>query len=849
MRPTSVLTVLLALLPASSGADPSHASVAGQPSPRYRFALDGQPISPEVVTVAGRDGELAPGDLIAVNGIWLALREPGEYRFRSALEGVLLEEGDGGTRWVGVRVEPNYGEGPDFVDGLAPLTPDQVHGLWGLRAETWTRSCAAKAGFLDASRVHLALGQSATQGRDDLPELPPGLRSLEASRFVGWGSLRTLTSLVHLEILPERTFDVRLIAGLRRLEVLRVWHGRLVHAEALANLSALTTLDLRFHHELATLEFARSLPRLREVVIDGTGVKDLRPLSELLQLERVQANGSLVERLPAGSLPALRELSLVAARAPSEEIEAFRRTHPQVLVRHGWNQSLREALRGATRVRVGPGQDLAFRGRTPPTYESADPAEISGLLRLFEVDEGQSGAVCGCLCGATFEFLAGDEPLETTRLACNHMLRWRAWPGDGALVPANAAALRDWLADRGVTGPRDEERESLARQEAYRRKWARATAGWSPGLRQALEQEGRLAAEGPNAERQRFRAALAVAFPVAADRIRALLRVLGAEAGSWSGLDGHEVVADRLLRTYDQRELEAVCKAALLSGDRQLRRGAGRFWDGWQSPLESWRPGREPAVRSALLDVLQEGQSPDLRQRALSLLARWWAELPADERDRRLRAGLHDPSEAVRDQAMLAAGRLQATWAEDQLIGVLEGQPVRIVPPPPVPPEEMETVDLRADVFSRGKSISEGELAGLALGYLRSARARPLIEELAAGSGSPMLRVARALYGGRCDLLIADDFRTRDANQALQLAAVESVVRCSGRPGLELALGYRQATQWWEEDHVAAVLKAMLLAGHPPGASVLKAATSLPELRGWYQQFGDELAARDGSQP
>ena len=101
-----------------------------------------------------------------------------------------------------------------------------------------------------------------------------------------------------------------------------------------------------------------------------------------------------------------------------------------------------------------------------------------------------------------------------------------------------------------------------------------------------------------------------------------------------------------------------------------------------------------------------------------------------------------------------------------------------------------------------------------------------------------MLRVARALYDERCDLLTAGDFRTKDSSQALQLAAVESVVRCRGKHALDLALGYREATHWWEEGHVAGVLKTMLLASDPPGASVLRTAKTLAELRGWYQEYG-----------
>lgn len=107
-----------------------------------------------------------------------------------------------------------------------------------------------------------------------------------------------------------------------------------------------------------------------------------------------------------------------------------------------------------------------------------------------------------------------------------------------------------------------------------------------------------------------------------------------------------------------------------------------------------------------------------------------------------------------------------------------------------------------------------------------------------------MLRVARSLIEGRCDLVVAEDFRTRDHNQALQLAAVESVVRCRGRQGLDLALSYRQATAWWEPERVTENLKRMLLAGDPPGGASLKTAKTLAELRGWYQQYGAKYLSR-----
>lgn len=805
----------------------------------YRFLLDAKPFTPATVSVAGRPGHLAPGDLISVNGIWMTLGSEREYRFRSAREGVLLELPGGGTRWVGVRVEPNYGEGPDFIDGMAPLSHDEVQGLWGLRAEVWTRSCATKALWLDTSRVYLSLGQSASEGHQDLPELPQGLRYLEAMRFVGWKNLAKLRDLEFIDVLPEREFDLRLITGLPRLKVLRLVSGSLKRTEALATLAALESLYLSFHEEVTDIEFARSLTHLRELQIRSTGIRDLTPLVDLRQLETVDADQTPLARLPNGLLPALRRLDVIGTPVLGDAVAAFRQEHPGVRVRYRWNESLREALVGVTRVRVGPGETCGLGEAAPAPYETTDAAEISELMELLVVDEKESGGVCGCLGGAELEFFRGQQLLETTNLVCNEMLRWSGWPGDGTLTAVNATAVVEWLARRGMNGPKDEIHETQVRLAASQRKTERAVVGMSQRLRKAFEEDGG-AAETPRY--QLFPSLFASEFPAARDRIRILLRILGADVGSWSGLEWQEQVADHLLRTYPLGELEDVCQRALLGDDRQLRRGAARFWDSWQSPLESWQAGRASALRSALLTVLQESRSPDLRQRALSLILAWWGELPAAEREGRLQAGLHDPSEPVRRKAMLIAGQVGATSTEGMLLRVLHGEPAEIVALPTVPPDEEDATDSSAETI--GADVPSSEIAGLALGYLQSRHALPLIEEQATTKGSAMLRVARSLIDDRCDLVIADDFRTRDHNQVLQLAAVESVVRCRGRHGLDLAISYRQATHWWEPEQVANDLKRMLLAGDPPGGASLKTAKSLAELRGWYQQYGAQYVNR-----
>jgi hypothetical protein len=817
----------------------ANAGCGETPGAGYSFFLNGKAFSPATMSLVGRPDQLAPGDLISVDNIWLTLGPERDCRFRSAREGVLLELAGGGARWVGVRVERTYEDGPGLVDGMAPLSEADVKGLWGLSAEVWTHSCATKAPWLDASRVYLSLGQSASAGNQDLPDLPRGLRYLKAMRFVGWKNLSKLRDLEFLDALPQQEFDLRLIAGLPRLRVLRLFSRDLKQIEALGTLPALESLDLRFHDNVTDIGFARSLRHLRDVQLRSSSVRDLSPLADLKELETIDANQTLVNRLPNGPLPALRSLDIIGTPVAEDAVVSFRQAHPGVRVRHRWNESLREALLAVTRVRVGSGEACGLDEAAPARYETTDAAEIAELMRMLVVDERESGGVCGCLGGAALEFFRGEQLVETTNLVCNRMVRWSGWPGDGILADANATAVVEWLARRGVTGPKDEISETQARVAASQRKTERAVVGMSQRLRKAFEQDGG-AAETPRY--QLFPPLFASEFPAPRDRIRILLQILGADVGSWSGLAWQEQVADHLLRGYSRGALEEACKMALLGDDRQVRRGAARFWISWQSPLETWPAGRAPALRSALLTVLQESRSPDLRQRAQSLVLAWWGELPAAERERRLQAGLHDPSEPVRRKAMLTAGQAGARSTEGVLLRALRGEPAEVVELPTVPPDEEDATDSSAE--SIGRDLPSSEIAGLALGYLQSRDGLPLIEEQTATKSSAMLRVARSLIEGRCDLVVAEDFRTRDHNQALQLAAVESVVRCRGRLGLDLALSYRQATAWWEPEWVTENLKRMLLAGDPPGGASLKTAKTLAELRGWYQQYGAKYLSR-----
>jgi hypothetical protein len=236
---------------------------------------------------------------------------------------------------------------------------------------------------------------------------------------------------------------------------------------------------------------------------------------------------------------------------------------------------LRETVAGGTRVRIDGAAACGPGGASAP-YETTDRAEIASLLELLAVDEERSGGRCGCIGGPGIEVFQGERLLASVQLVCNRLLRWDGWPGDGEL--SEVPALFDWLAERGVTAPRDELLAERVALEAWAAKKRRATAGLSPRLLAAFQREDEVASHQPWLEERRwFAAALAAEFRGRPDRIRVLLRIFGAEESEADGYDWIDQLALDLLRKYPRRALEKACDAALLADDPQLRRGAARY--------------------------------------------------------------------------------------------------------------------------------------------------------------------------------------------------------------------------------------------------------------------------------
>src|SRR5204862_5369998 len=141
-------------------------------------------------------------------------------------------------------------------------------------------------------------------------------------------------------------------------------------------LTKLRSLDMSYCKGLNSVSFAKSMPKLRFLDISNTQVADLNPLEGLPELTTVMANMTPVGKLPA-KVPGLRELSVVSSKLHDPDVLTFEKANPKCQVRHHWNDSLREVLKTATRLRIRSGGTCHRNVEAEKTlFEAKDAGEI-----------------------------------------------------------------------------------------------------------------------------------------------------------------------------------------------------------------------------------------------------------------------------------------------------------------------------------------------------------------------------------------------------------------------------------------------------------------------------------------
>ncbi len=550
------------------------------------------------------------------------------------------------------------------------------------------------------------------------------------------------------------------------------------------------------------------------------------------------------------------------------------------------SRELRDAIASADRLTVERSKWLRNEGgrgvwESRVIMEERDAAAVQELINHLMVEPIEPRS-CRCIDEHYMKYHRGTEVLAETSLQHSSAIRWRPnWKGDISLLPESRDYVAAWLAQRGVREPQQDLDNARLDQQWRIRQRELATSRMPEIVKKAFLFVSDLDA-GETRDVDEGERSFIVAceraeppLPVQA-QITLLLRALGTVNTDWWRQAGLERRAMGWLREYRRSDVVKAAMAAAFGGDRLARRGAVRLWlgpkptphnlSGRQEVQEAWEASFQPMETAEFyvvaLTVLTEARCVRLRDHALQRILNWVSSLPPQTVIGHMRMLLRDPDCSIRREAMLACGRLSPALAAEftpYLMHVLGGAHEDVLPLSPVPEDEEFVDDERPGQEST--HFLNRDWAGLALGYANYAPSKPLLVSRTA-AGSQMCEVALALLGEPQRLMqrhfgLPDegdhDYECREGQQALQLAAVEAVVRCKGVVGLDLVTGYRQVSHWWEPYRVTVAIGKMLVANGERSAATLANLNQrdldgqedkFAPLKKWYKAHGGAYARK-----
>ncbi|MCU0723862.1 MAG: hypothetical protein MUC63_09660 [Planctomycetes bacterium] len=378
----------------------------------------------------------------------------------------------------------------------------------------------------------------------------------------------------------------------------------------------------------------------------------------------------------------------------------------------GLEESLKAALKGATRVRLRSGcvcctgkERAEARFSRVEEWDPGGVHRLVGAIRIAEPEPGSCFAHACCGDGRVFEFYRDDELLAAFSFDHESDLRWRGWSTDARLTEESAAALAGWLAEHGIRGLKEEkvrlETAHRVRAENSRKivpesliEPLAACRAWTGWFRPGYMDHGAHSEESADACRLCVEKALA--DPQA--RSRMVLRLYGVDEASWRHRFGFDDVLEKAL-------LPSIGKPQLAQAIRDLRSdpqgldGAAR----WLLGKGNWAALEEKDLRALL---------PDLAGRALG-------HPHADNRHLSIAAlQTIGGEEAVRLLRDVLAGRIGVRGPPLDDLGLpAEGFPVPVVSSP--------------------RGCSERAHAALALSRLGDKESLAAIRELAKAATGP----------------------------------------------------------------------------------------------------------------
>ena len=285
---------------------------------------------------------------------------------------------------------------------------------------------------------------------------------------------------------------------------------------------------------------------------------------------------------------------------------------PGCTARHGWTESLQQAVQGTTRLRIRSGGTCHRVIEHEETLaEVTDATEINRFIDGIVIDERRSGGSCMCCGNPTFEFYAGDRLLAMVGYHHGERLRWAngKWTGDGELTSASRSFLIAWLSQHRVDGPRREVEAKQERQDEKARRQRRyAELIPEQTLRAISEATTWGALRNDNAVGDKRQKLTAEAFvhqeKDARTSIELYLRLLGVTANDgWNMyLDYETPITKHLLPRFKGAELAQVAVDVMKDDEGML--GAARWFlgeNGWRNLDESDRERMLPPLAQRAL--------------------------------------------------------------------------------------------------------------------------------------------------------------------------------------------------------------------------------------------------------
>ncbi len=230
--------------------------------------------------------------------------------------------------------------------------------------------------------------------------------------------------------------------------------------------------------------------------------------------------------------------------------------------------------------------------------EVTDPRAVAHFASLLRIRPGEP---FHCMCPGDQTLVFRKGVLRQTEITLHHgrLLRWDGvWDTDVLLDEPEP--MLDWLAERGVTGPRDEAEQIRREQQRSREAWEAWSRAAPPCLEPLLPA---LSGGGLGGPPEAFGQAIEVLHGTYAndeEAILALLSWFGHGAGPWSGFPAYEQVAERLLLRYPTERIVRAMESCSLEPAHV--EGAGRLFTSWWFAQE--RPDDASKIPSDLAERL-----------------------------------------------------------------------------------------------------------------------------------------------------------------------------------------------------------------------------------------------------